>query len=101
MRHRWGAAMIATSPRAARHAPPLWRLVAARAVHRRGGLALLALVMAVEAGIVALAPWPMKVLVDYVLLGQPMPAAVSAGASWLPGAGTAGGLIAWCVAGTV
>ncbi|HEY2156313.1 MAG TPA: ABC transporter ATP-binding protein, partial [Isosphaeraceae bacterium] len=43
-------------------------------------------------------PWPMKVVVDHVLGGRPLPAAASAVARWLPGADTPRGLLAWSLA---
>jgi len=48
-----------------------------------------------------LKPWPVVVLVDFVLQGQPMPAALRDFVGWLPMAGTPNGLIGWCVCLTV
>jgi ATP-binding cassette subfamily B protein/subfamily B ATP-binding cassette protein MsbA len=47
-----------------------------------------------------LRPWPLKLIVDYVLKGKPLPA----GWRWvaaLPGGSTANGLLAWLAAATV
>ena len=52
---------------------PLWRWVLGYARRRRRGLAYLAGVMLAEAGLQALAPWPMMVLVNQVLYGHPSP----------------------------
>jgi ATP-binding cassette subfamily B protein/subfamily B ATP-binding cassette protein MsbA len=48
-----------------------------------------------------LKPWPVKWLVDYVLNQEPMPPWVARIVAWLPGAGNAEGMIAWCAAATV
>ena len=46
-------------------------------------------------------PWPVKVVVDFVLAGGPLPEPFAAWAAWLPGASTPRGLLAWCVAAAV
>src|SRR5207249_3368459 len=48
-----------------------------------------------------LKPWPMKLLVDQVLNGKPMPAALAHGVALLPGPPTRENLLAWSIAGTV
>ncbi len=48
-----------------------------------------------------LKPWPMKVLVDYVLKEEPMPESVAGVVAALPGAVTPQSLVLWCVAATV
>jgi ATP-binding cassette subfamily B protein/subfamily B ATP-binding cassette protein MsbA len=66
---------------------------------RRGLAALTALVLAGVA-FEALAPWPLKLIVDHVLSGEPLPRA----AAWLaelPGGATPGGLLAWLAIGTL
>lgn len=67
--------------------------------HARG-LSLVALLMLAAVAFDALKPWPLKLLVDYVLPGEALPSAVS----WienLPGAGTDRGLVAWLALSTV
>src|SRR5438128_443084 len=54
-----------------------------------------------KVGLDVLKPWPMKLLIDYVLKDLPMPPAIARGMELLPGAGTREGLLTWCVAGTV
>ena len=47
-----------------------------------------------------LAPWPLKLIVDYVLANEPLPE----GLSWirsLPGAGSSNVMLAWLAAATV
>jgi ATP-binding cassette subfamily B protein len=63
-------------------------------------VAVLAL-MLVKVGLDILKPWPMKVLVDNALGGQPLPEALHGPIRWLPAAGTREGLLAWCVTATV
>jgi ATP-binding cassette subfamily B protein/subfamily B ATP-binding cassette protein MsbA len=63
-------------------------------------LALLA-TMLLTVGIDVLRPWPLKVLVDNVLEGKPLPASIAKLASILPGAGTNEGLLIWTVTATV
>ncbi len=48
-----------------------------------------------------LKPWPMAILVDYVLKQQPIPDHVSRVVEWLPGSETREGLLVWSVGGTV
>jgi ATP-binding cassette subfamily B protein/subfamily B ATP-binding cassette protein MsbA len=57
--------------------------------------------MLAEAAAQALSPWPMKVLVDQSLNGEPAPAWVTRLVAVLPGAGSREGLLGWCVAATV
>jgi len=67
--------------------------------HWRGLLVVLAL-MLLGIGINVLQPWPLKLIVDYVLTGKPLPDVVS----WigaLPGESSQAALIAWLAAGTV
>ncbi len=72
-----------------RYARPHWRLLGAI-----GALMLLSV------GLDALVPWPMKVLVDNVLQGDPLPEKLQ----WLgklPGANSAVALVAWLAGATV
>jgi ATP-binding cassette, subfamily B, bacterial len=77
----------------------LWALGHAR--RRKGALAVVLGVMLLKVGVDVLKPWPMKVLVDNVLQGAPLPAGLAEAAALLPGASTRDGLLGWCVAGTV
>jgi ATP-binding cassette subfamily B protein len=75
------------------------RLMHHVAPHRRQ-LAFLVLLVLIGAGISALIPWPMKLIVDYVFPGEPLPQAMA----WmdaLPGASSPSGLLAWFAAATL
>ncbi len=56
--------------------------------------------MLAAVGLEALAPWPLKLLVDHILGGVPLPDEVD-WIAFLPGAGWSPGLVAWLAAGTV
>lgn len=63
-------------------------------------LTLIAALMLLSVGLDALGPWPMKVLVDYVLADAPLPGKLG----WLqalPGGGLSLGLVAWLAGATV
>lgn len=75
--------------------------IVASAAHHLWGLLLLALLMIVEAVLLAASPWPMKIIVDHVLIDSPRPAWVRTIADVLPGAHAPRGLIAWMVAATI
>lgn len=62
--------------------------------------ALLLLLMLTGAALVALAPWPLKLIVDHVLAKRPLPESVGWLAT-LPGAERAPGLLGWLAAATV
>jgi ATP-binding cassette, subfamily B, bacterial len=67
--------------------------------HARGLSAVIAL-MLLGTAFDVLKPWPMKLLVDYVLARRPVPR----GAAWiaaLPGGTESAGLLAWCAGGTL
>jgi ATP-binding cassette, subfamily B, bacterial len=69
-----------------------WRRIAASAVPYRRRLGVLGLVTVIDAVLVLLAPWPLKLIVDQVLAGKPLPDALR----WLeriPLAGTDKGLV--------
>ena len=73
----------------ARYAIPQWR-----------SWTLVLLLMVLGAGFGLLAPWPLKLIVDHVLAGKPLPAAVA----WLerlPGENSGSSRIAWRAAATV
>ena len=75
--------------RLAGFAAPYWRQITAVSV-----------LMLVGAGLTALKPWPMKLLVDYVFTDRELPR----GISWLnqlPGGASAVGLCAWLAASTI
>jgi ATP-binding cassette, subfamily B, bacterial len=63
----------------------------------RTGWALIIIVTLLSAGFSVLQPWPMKVLVDYVLGSAPMPESLSRIREWLPGAASGNGLLVWVV----
>jgi ATP-binding cassette subfamily B protein/subfamily B ATP-binding cassette protein MsbA len=77
----------------------LWAL--SYALRRRSALAVVLLTMLLEIGLDLLKPWPMKILVDHSLNGEPMPPGLAAAVALLPGAAGREGLLAWCVVGTV
>ena len=70
------------------------------ALRRKAGLAAVLATMLVKVGLDALKPWPMKLLVDHVLKGEPMAPGLAATVGRLPGAGGPQALLAWCVAAT-
>jgi ATP-binding cassette subfamily B protein/subfamily B ATP-binding cassette protein MsbA len=67
--------------------------------HARG-LVLTALLLLLGVALEVLRPWPLKVIVDDVLKGRPLPRGVAWVAA-LPGASTADGQLAWLAAATV
>jgi ATP-binding cassette subfamily B protein len=75
----------------------LWAL--RHAAHRRLGLAAVLAAMLAKIGFDLLKPWPIKILVDHVLKGEPPP--LGHAAAWLPAPPAPADLINWCVAGTV
>lgn len=65
-----------------------------------GGLIALFFLLLLGAGLTALVPWPLKLIVDHVLPGEPLPAAVA----WLerlPGFAGPSGALAWLAIGTI
>ena len=73
---------------------PGWRRYAPLALAERRRIAGLAALSLVGIAIDVLLPWPLKLVIDHVLPDQALPAP----ARWiagLPGAGSAGGLLAW------
>ena len=65
-----------------------------------GSLAQILVLVLMGAGLEALKPWPLKLLVDHVVVSEPLPAPV-AWMAFLPSAGSPRGLIAWLTAMTV
>jgi ATP-binding cassette, subfamily B, bacterial len=65
-----------------------------------GGFIALLCLLLIGAGLTALMPWPLKLIVDHVLPGEPLPTAVA----WLerlPGTTGPSGTLAWVAIGTI
>jgi ATP-binding cassette subfamily B protein/subfamily B ATP-binding cassette protein MsbA len=77
----------------------LWAL--RHAARRRLALSAVLSTMLVTIGLDLLKPWPMKILVDHVLQGDPLPDSLATAAGWLLGPFQPEDLIGWCVAATV
>ena len=77
-----------------------WLQLARYARPHLRGLVLILVLLLIGTGLVLLMPWPLKLIVDNVLAGKPLPPAV-AWITALPGAGTSAGLLAWLAAATV
>jgi ATP-binding cassette subfamily B protein len=77
-----------------------WLRLARYAVPHGGGLLVVSLLMLAGVGLELLAPWPLKLLVDNVLEGRPLPDQLS-WISLLPGATLSVGLLAWLAGGTI
>src|SRR6266851_5971950 len=73
----------------------LWSLGHAR--RRWPALTGVLAAMLLKAGLDVLKPWPMKVLIDQVIGGQPMPPALTGALEFLPYGATRDGLLVWCV----
>jgi len=73
-----------------RYVAPHWR-----------GLVIILSSMAVSIGLDVLRPWPMKLLVDQVLGGQPLPDSLKPYLLILPGGATTKGLLLWVCISTV
>src|SRR5207248_10045219 len=71
------------------------------ALRRRLGLFAVFITLFAKIGCDLLKPWPMKLLVDHVLTGEPLPPQWASAFAWLPGADTADALLTWCVLGSV
>ena len=76
-----------------------WRLLL-MARPRAGAIGLLLLLSLLGVGLNLLKPWPLKLVVDYVLPGKPLPPSLQA-MMHLPGAESREGLLAWLTASTV
>jgi ATP-binding cassette subfamily B protein/subfamily B ATP-binding cassette protein MsbA len=63
-------------------------------------LAMLATMM-LAVGLDVLRPWPLKILVDNVLGGEPLPSQLALLVNILPGATATGGLLFWIVVSTI
>jgi ATP-binding cassette subfamily B protein/subfamily B ATP-binding cassette protein MsbA len=77
-----------------------WVQVARYAFPQRRGLAVIFLLILVGDALNVLKPWPLKLIIDYVLKGRPLPEAV-APINSLPGGDSSLGLLGWLAAGTV
>jgi ATP-binding cassette subfamily B protein/subfamily B ATP-binding cassette protein MsbA len=79
---------------------PWYRRLLTYAPRHARGLALTAALPLVGVALEVLRPWPLKVIVDDVLKGRPLPR----GLAWvaaLPGGSSVNGQLAWLAAGTV
>src|SRR5688500_6785737 len=70
-------------------------------LRRKVALAAVTATMLAGSAMRMLSPWPMKVIVDNVVDGKPLPRAVAPWVAMLPFADARDGLLAWCVAATV
>jgi ATP-binding cassette subfamily B protein/subfamily B ATP-binding cassette protein MsbA len=70
-------------------------------MRRPVGLTAMLASMLLKIGFELLKPWPMKILVDNVLAGEPLPEEYGGLLGWLPGTNTAEELITWCVVASV
>ena len=77
-----------------------WIKLARYARPQAGSLAAILALLAAGVGLSLLNPWPLKLIADNVLAGQPYPPSVGWIAS-LPGAGSARGQLAWLAAASV
>jgi ATP-binding cassette subfamily B protein len=77
-----------------------WAAIGRYALPFKGQIAAVALLLLSYSVFEALRPWPLKLIVDNVLAGQPLPSAMA----WLhalPGGAAKLGLLGWLTAGTV
>lgn len=81
----------------------LIRWITLAAARHRCGISLLALIMLIEACLLAASPWPMKIIVDHILTEPraPRPQWLSTLLSLAPGSETDRGLIIWMVLATI
>ncbi len=79
----------------------LSRWLAHYALRRWPGLTAVLATMAVKVGLDLLTPWPLKVLVDHGLSGEPLPPLLARAAAALPWAGTPQGIVGWSIAATI
>jgi ATP-binding cassette subfamily B protein/subfamily B ATP-binding cassette protein MsbA len=64
-------------------------------------LAMVLATMLLGTSVGVLKPWPMKVVVDQVIGGAPMPADLARVLAWLPGSSDRQVLLAWCLGATL
>ena len=74
-----------------------WIRLAPYAWPYRAEFAALTVAVIAAAGIEALRPWPLKLILDYVLAGRGLPAKASS-LLWLPGTHSRAGLLTWLTA---
>jgi ATP-binding cassette subfamily B protein/subfamily B ATP-binding cassette protein MsbA len=74
-----------------------YRLLLAYALAGRKGWGLIVFVMLLSSGVALLQPWPMQVVMDYVLGEQPLPEWLARFANHVPGAASPRALLAWSV----
>jgi ABC-type multidrug transport system fused ATPase/permease subunit len=79
----------------------LGRWLGRYAIRRSGAMTIVLLAMLLKVAVDLVRPWPTKVIIDSALKQNPLPGAIAAVGSHLPGFGTPEGLIAWCVASTM
>ena len=79
---------------------PWWARIARFAAPEWRGGAAVSTLMVFGVGLAALTPWPLKLILDFVLTGEPLPESLQ-WLSTLPGAGSTPGLLAWLAASTV
>jgi ATP-binding cassette subfamily B protein/subfamily B ATP-binding cassette protein MsbA len=77
-----------------------WIQIARYALPQGRGLSMVLLMMLVGDALNLLKPWPLKLIIDNVLKGRPLPDVVSPIGS-LPGGNSSLGLLGWLSAGTV
>jgi ATP-binding cassette subfamily B protein/subfamily B ATP-binding cassette protein MsbA len=77
-----------------------WIQVARYAFPQGRGLTVILLLMLVGDVLIVLKPWPLKLIIDYVLRGSPLPEMVSP-INRLPGGDSSLGLLGWLAAATV
>ncbi len=77
-----------------------WLEISRYALPQSRELGVVVLLTLTSVGLGLLSPWPLKLIVDHVLLDKPLPSALRA-VEVLPGAGSQQGLLAWLVVATV
>ncbi|MCA1700502.1 MAG: hypothetical protein LC790_17015, partial [Actinobacteria bacterium] len=80
--------------------PALVRRLLPYAWRRRGAMLVVAAAMLLQVGLAALAPWPMKVIVDNALGGKPLPGWLGDIFHALPGPATRETLLWWATGTT-
>jgi ATP-binding cassette subfamily B protein/subfamily B ATP-binding cassette protein MsbA len=71
------------------------------ALRRPLGMMAVVTTMLLQIGFDVLKPWPLLILVDQVLKGEPMPAMLADAVQWLPRGSATQSLITWCVVASV
>jgi ATP-binding cassette subfamily B protein/subfamily B ATP-binding cassette protein MsbA len=77
-----------------------WARLLPHALPYLGELSLVVVSMLIAVGIMLLLPWPLKLIVDYVLTGEPLPDTLG----WLkslPGSSNPATMLGWLVASTI